>query len=124
MKRRPINHREELRKKTAGVIWRVPYDQRPAVIAAWREADRVLANAADPEAGDLDALAAGFERDMAPVRDAIVEALEAGDLEALRGLRAMIPGLLEDVNKSPELADLLAAQLGKAVLAGIKGEDR
>ncbi len=60
--------------------------------------------------------AAAFERDMQPVRDAIAGALQAGDLDALRGLRAMLPTLLADVNASPELADVLAFHLGKAVL--------
>lgn len=63
--------------------------------------------------------AAAFERDMQPVRKAIVSALQAGDMEALRGLRGLLPHLLADVNASPELADVLAFQLGKSLLQGL-----
>lgn len=69
----------------------------------------------DPFSGDLAAAAAAFERDMAPVRDAMVAALRDGDLEALRGLRAMLPGLLGDVNDQPALADVLAEMVGREV---------
>ena len=64
--------------------------------------------------------AAAFEADMRPVREAIVSALEAGDMEALRGLRALLPHLLAEVNQEPALADLLAHQLGKSLLAGLR----
>ncbi len=73
----------------------------------------------DLENDGLKVAAAAFERDMAPVREAIVSALTAGDMEALRGLRAMLPHLLGDVNESPELADVLAFQLGESLVAGL-----
>jgi hypothetical protein len=63
--------------------------------------------------------AAAFESDMAPVRGAIVAALQAGDLAALKGLRALLPHLLEQVNSDSTLADLLAHQLGKELLTGL-----
>ena len=76
-------------------------------------------------ASDVEAAAAAFERDMRPVREAIVSALKAGDMEALRGLRAMLPHLLAEVNRSPDLADVLAFQLGKSLVTGLtaKPED-
>jgi ribosomal protein S1 len=73
----------------------------------------------EQEEEEVSELAAAFEADMKPVRDAIVSALKAGDAEALKGLRAMLPHLLSDVNKSPALADHLAHQLGKAFLGGL-----
>ena len=63
-----------------------------------------------------------FQKDMRPVCGAVVSALEAGDMEALRGLRALLPHLLAEVNRSPALADLLAHQLGKSLLAGLNAE--
>ncbi|EDY16689.1 hypothetical protein CfE428DRAFT_5802 [Chthoniobacter flavus Ellin428] len=63
--------------------------------------------------------AAAFESDLAPVRQAIVAALLAGDVAALKGLRALLPHLLQQVNADPTLADLLAHQLGKEVMAGL-----
>lgn len=68
---------------------------------------------------DRSDLKEAFHRDMRPVCGAVVSALEAGDIEALRGLRAMLPHLLADVNREPALADLLAHQLGKSFLAGL-----
>lgn len=64
-----------------------------------------------------------FERDMQPVCKAVVEALQAGDRAALEGLRAMLPHLLEDVNRSPRLASALTKLLGREVLAGLAGEE-
>jgi hypothetical protein len=80
---------------------------------------------ADLEPSALSQAAAAFERDMRPTCTAIVSALQAGDMEALRGLRAMLPHLLADVNQDPTLADVLAFQLGKSFLAGLaaKPED-
>lgn len=72
--------------------------------------------------GGMEEPVAAFESDMRPVREAIVSALVAGDVEALRGLRALLPHLLAEVNESPALADLLAHQLGKSFLAGLKAE--
>lgn len=79
---------------------------------------------------DLEEAAAAFEVDMSPVRKAMVEALQEGDLEALRGLRAMLPGLLGEVLAEPSLADVLAGMVGREVAEGLtrrhkdtKGED-
>ena len=69
-----------------------------------------------------DEAVAAFEKDMRPVREAIVSALEAGDMEAMKGLRALLPHLLADVNSQPALADLLAHQLGKSFLAGLNSK--
>lgn len=68
--------------------------------------------------------AAAWERDMGPVRDAIVEALQQGDVQALRGLRAMLPTLLKDVSRKPALADYLAWQMGKAFLDGMQAGNK
>ncbi|MEO7933210.1 MAG: hypothetical protein ABIT76_08645 [Chthoniobacterales bacterium] len=61
-----------------------------------------------------------FESDLQPVRDAIVEALQSDDLEALRGLRAMLPELLVKVNANGALADHFAFLLGTAVVQGLR----
>ena len=67
----------------------------------------------------LHAARAAFEKDMQPVCAAIVGALQAGDLDALHGLRALLPHLLAEVNESPALADVLAQQLGESLLTGL-----
>lgn len=64
--------------------------------------------------------AAAWERDMGPVRGAIVGALQQGDLAALRGLRGLLGPLLSQVNAQPALADLLAVQLGQEILAAFQ----
>jgi phage gp29-like protein len=77
-------------------------------------------NAAESAKADS-AAAAAFERDMQPVCKAVVAALQAGDAHALKGLQALLPHLLEEVNASPDLADVLAHQMGKALLHGFTG---
>ncbi len=85
------------------------------------EAEGLIADLSDPtDRTDLADATAAFESDMRPVCGAIVSALEAGDIEALKGLRALLPHLLADVNRAPALADLLAHQLGKSFLTGLK----
>ena len=66
--------------------------------------------------------AAAFEADMQPVCNAIVSALHANDTAALKGLRALLPHLLEQVNRDPSLSDLLAHQLGKSLLDGMHSD--
>ena len=68
--------------------------------------------------------AAAFEADMQPVCNAIVSALHANDIVALKGLRALLPHLLEQVNRDPSLSDLLAHQLGKSLLDGMNVDPR
>lgn len=68
---------------------------------------------------DFEAPPPAFEADMEPVHEAIVLALEAGDMEALRGLRAMLPHLLAEVNAEPELAKELTAMIGREVVRGM-----
>lgn len=63
-----------------------------------------------------------FEADMRPVCLALAGALHANDLAALKGLQALLPGLLREVNKAPALADLLALQLGQTFLDAMKEE--
>lgn len=77
------------------------------------KAEKLKANA--------EAAAAAFEADMRPVREAIIAALDDGDMESLRGLRALLPHLLSEVNEQPGLADVLAHQLGAEFLAGFSG---
>lgn len=60
-----------------------------------------------------------FESDMQPVVKAIVSALEDGDMEAMKGLRALLPHLLKEVNAAPALAEVLSAQLGRALVQGL-----
>lgn len=102
-----------------GVIRQAAAASDPATARA------ILAQAIEGTSADLARAAAAFERDMRPVREAIVSALKAGDMEALRGLRAMLPHLLAEVNRSPALADVLAFQLGKSLVTGLtaKPED-
>jgi len=83
------------------------------------EARAILARALDPSDAGLQAAASAFERDMRPVRAAIISALEDGDVVALKGLRAILPHLLAEVNKDPELADVLALQIGKSFVEGL-----
>jgi hypothetical protein len=61
-----------------------------------------------------------FERDMQPICDALAGALRENDLAALKGLQALLPQLLAEVNKAPALADLLAIQLGQTFLEGLR----
>jgi hypothetical protein len=65
------------------------------------------------------AVAAAFEADMRPVVGAVVSALEAGDVEAFRGLRAMLPHLLAEVNESAGLQEALGRVLGEALVRGL-----
>lgn len=88
-------------------------------------------SATDPSADGLNTensaaeAAAAFEGDMRPVVGAIVSAIEAGDLEAFRGLRAMLPHLLAEVNESAGLQEALGRVLGEALVEGLfNQEDR
>lgn len=76
-------------------------------------------SAPGPQSTALSEAAAAFESDMRPVVMAIVSALEAGDMEALKGLRAVLPHLLAEVNADPALADVMAFQLGKSLVDGL-----
>lgn len=70
--------------------------------------------------GSEDAQAAvAWERDMAPVAKALVEALEANDLAALQGLRGLLPALLSRINAHPELATQMAVMMGRALIQGM-----
>jgi hypothetical protein len=51
--------------------------------------------------------AAAWEDDMQSVRDAIAGALHAGGEDALRSLRVMLPGLLIEISRAPQLAAVL-----------------
>ena len=56
---------------------------------------------------------------MRPVVGAVVSALEAGDAEALRGLRSLLPHLLAEVNKSAGFQEALGRVLGEALVKGL-----
>jgi DNA-binding GntR family transcriptional regulator len=64
--------------------------------------------------------AAAFSEDMKPVCKAIEDALNGGDAQSLRDLRALLPQLLARATANPTLADLLAHQLGTAFLEGFQ----
>ena len=85
------------------------------------EAEALIAEISNPKSQISNA----FEADMRPVCKAIVSSLQAGDMEAMRGLRAMLPHLLAEVNREPALAEALAFQLGKSLVQGMtaKPED-
>jgi len=93
------------------------------------EADRAEAEAilgSLTTANSLEALpdaAAAFRGDMQPIVTAIAAALQHGDLAAFKGLRTLLPHLLAEVNAQPALADLLAHEVGAAVLAGMKEDE-
>jgi hypothetical protein len=72
-----------------------------------------------PSVKSVSDLSAAFATDMQPVCDAVTQALQAGDVAALRGLKAFLPHLLAEINAEPVLADLLAHQMGKAMLDGL-----
>jgi hypothetical protein len=55
--------------------------------------------------------AAAWQSDMQPASEAIVTALHAGDVGALRTLRTQLPNLLGQVNDDPALAGVLTRQL-------------
>lgn len=95
----------------------------PLMNAADRaEAEALLAelrtaNAADETLAEWTRrAAAAFQQDMQPVCEAIAAALHAGDLGALRGLRALLSSMLAPVHAQPALADLLAHQLGQTLI--------
>ena len=67
--------------------------------------------------------AAAFEKDMQPVCSAIVAALKDNDVEALKGLQALLAPLLREVGRTPSLSDLLSLQLGAEILAGMREVD-
>jgi hypothetical protein len=64
--------------------------------------------------------AAAFERDMQGVRNAIAAALHDGGAEALRGLRAMLPGFLRAMNQAPVFADALLRAMAQEFFAGFQ----
>jgi hypothetical protein len=67
----------------------------------------------------LQQAAAAFQSDLQPVVTATVAALKAGDLETFKGLRALLPHLLAEVTATPALADVLARQMGQALVEGL-----
>ncbi|HEX4085917.1 MAG TPA: hypothetical protein VHY22_13470 [Chthoniobacteraceae bacterium] len=82
------------------------------------EAGRRTANA---EIGDPREAAAAFERDMAPICEAVAGAIRAGDLAAFAGLKGMFARLLAEANAEPALAGVLQRQIGAALLDGLTG---
>jgi len=101
----------------------LPAAQHPEIEAQLARVEHTM-NAAQDDAfsKDLKTVARAFEEDMQPICKAVIEALHAGDRHALEGLRAMLPDLLAEVNESPELADVLTRQLGRELLAGLRGD--
>ena len=78
---------------------------------------RSTSNAQRP-APEFDALrdraAAAWEKDLQPVGSAIAAALHGGDLAALSGLRALLPGLLRETARATALAGVLTEALALA----------
>lgn len=114
---------EKLRVERAGIphgeLCRLARKAMPLMTANARaEAEELIAVL---EGSPRAAAAAAFEADMVPVRDAIAEALEGGDMDSLRGLRAMLPHLLAEVNAEPALAEELTAMIGREVVLGMMG---
>jgi hypothetical protein len=90
-----------------------PDRARQALALAARDADGETLEQFTARAGDA------FERDMAPVCQAIVSALHGGNLQDFRDLRILLPHLLQSVMRHTELSDLLAYQLGRTFLDGL-----
>jgi hypothetical protein len=63
--------------------------------------------------------AKAFTDGIRPVCDAVMAAIEAGDLAAFKGLRAMFAPMLVEINQEPELADILQREMGAALVEGI-----
>lgn len=63
--------------------------------------------------------AAAWESDMRPVRDALVAALQTGDLAALGEFRRRCPDLLEQINEQPALGAVLHRQLLRVFAASL-----
>ena len=101
----------------------VPEHLRPAIEAQLGKVERTANAAAEDFRKDLKAAAHAFESDMQPVCKAVVEALKAGDLVALKKLRSILPDLLAEVNRSPKLATVLIRQLGRELIEGLHGRD-
>ena len=90
------------------------------------EAERIIAgfertaNAEEDPLSELKAeIAAEWEADLQPVRTALAAALHAGSLDALAGLRHLLPGLLREVNASPRFVRSLAAAMTSAAHGGM-----
>lgn len=66
--------------------------------------------------------AAAFEKDLQPVRMAIVSALHAESREALEGLRHLLPGLLREINRAPAFADSLLRAMAEEFFGTFAGE--
>ena len=64
-----------------------------------------------------------FEADMLPVRDALIVALDEGDVESMRHLRARLPDLLQVINEHPALAEWLDRHLLGEFFKGLAGEE-
>jgi phage gp29-like protein len=100
------------------VVGMMPPARARAVLGAILSKDRTERTDRTDAEGLQEARRA-FERDMQPIVSAVVEALKDGDNHALKGLKALLPELLREVNEEPELADLLTQQLGMAMMRGI-----
>ncbi len=87
---------------------------RAEALALIAEIEGRTANAEEHEQ-----VAAAFEADMRPVVVAIVDALREGDTAALRGLRAMLPGLLGTVLGNGALEEEMCRMIGREVAEGI-----
>ena len=86
-------------------------------------AELETANAgANQEIGDPRDASAEFERDMAPICEAVATAIRTKDLAAFSGLKAMFASMLAEANKEPALADVLQRQIGAALLEGLTAE--
>ena len=121
-----MSERLHIREQTARIIWRMPKARRRAVVSAWREADRQLdqRDAGPKSAGAEEAeAAAAFERDMAPICEAVATAIRTKDRAAFEGLKAMFAPMLADANEQPALAEILRKQIGAALLSGLRNAD-
>lgn len=89
-------------------------EDRAEALALIAVLDGRTANAAEHEQ-----VAAAFEADMRPVAVAVVDALREGDTDALRGLRAMLPGLLGTALGNGALEEEMCRMIGQEVAKGL-----
>lgn len=96
---------------------------------AQAEAEQLIAQLSNADATETETLAeftsratAAFEASMQPVAKALAAALHNDDPATWQGLRALLPGLLREVNQDRTLEDLFAYQLGRTIVDELKGE--
>ena len=98
-------------RRLLSVAATLPTARARTVVAA------LLARDEAPEPTELEQAAAAFAHDLQPVCVALVEALQAGDMQALSKLRSRLPELLIEAARDSLLEHVLANQIGRHFVA-------